>query len=313
MNVDSNNQETNASQPLKLTRSQTATQRRRRQRLNQKRRAAELRCEDLAPITTSVNAVEESAAHSDVDRAVKKSMRRKQRRYQLKRAGAAVAATARAQTCDAGTDEKLLHLTKKAAAATSSPISTSTSSSSSINNYDISFEDLDFLHNPMSLSFSALLPTPTPSEGENNQTIELSNASGSVQSWLKSDQREPAAKHWQLREQMHMEWSKEVSSVQTKSQKWYWASSAHQRQYVHSHPYNRYSANALPRDQECNYCERRAYYMESNTYTQRGFNNNNNSSRSNCSVAQQPRQQQQQPQQVYQRKRQYEEYYPGQA
>lgn len=307
MNVD--NQETNASQPLTLTRRQTATQRRRRQRLNQKRRVAQLRCENIAPNTTSVNALEESAALSDAERAVKKSMRRKQRRNQLKRAKAPYAGAAKTLRCGAGSEEQLLHMTN----GSITPISTSTSSSlspsslsSSMHNCDILFNDFDYLQNPLALKFSALLPIPMPSEGKNHQSMYLPNAGCSVQSW--SDQTD----------QMEMKWSAEVSSTQTnhwnaqgkhvaQSQKWHWASSAKQQQCVHSNPYNTNLTPARPPDQESNYSERRAYYIERNTYTQRVFKNRSGSI---SSVAQQPLQQRQQ---VYQRKRRYEEYYPEQA
>lgn len=285
-------------QIVTLSRSQSATRRRRRQRLNQKRRAAA--ADDPASPVPAASAVIVAAEESDNERAAKKSMRRRRRRSQLKRARADAAAAAASAGSDANADVEPT-ITSTAAASISTPASaTSSSLSTSTHNGDTSFQELACnLQNSLALNFTTTLPTPSDADEQ----------SCTAQS---CDQREAAVRepveHWQLSDQLEMQWSSEVSSVQTavletsqwtaqqqrkhvtQAQKWQqWAEMSKYEQ--HSNQYLSY-----PGDQESNYCER-AYYIQTNTYTQRVYSSSTT----------------QQQQQVFQRKRRFEEYNPGQA
>lgn len=284
-------------QIVTLSRSQSATRRRRRQRLNQKRRAAA--ADDPASPVPAASAVIVAAEESDNERAAKKSMRRRRRRSQLKRARADAAAAASAGS-DANADVEPT-ITSTAAASISTPASATPSSlSTSTHNGDTSFQELACnLQNSLALNFTTTLPTPSDADEQ----------SCTAQSCDRREEalREPV-EHWQLSDQLEMQWSSEVSSVQTavletsqwtaqqqrkhvtQSQKWQqWAEMSQYEQ--HSNQYLSY-----PGDQESNYCER-AYYIQTNTYTQRVYSSSTT----------------QQQQQVFQRKRRFEEYNPGQA
>lgn len=281
-----------AQQTVRLSRKQSATQRRRRQRLNKKRHAA---AEDPALPVAAASAVIVAAEVSDSRRAVKK----------IKRARAAAAA-------------KPTTISMAAASISTSASSLSTSS----NNGDTSFQELDcYLQNTMPLDFTAILPTPSEAD-EQSCTAQSCDQRELASAAKHLPVREPV-EHWQLRDQLEMQWSSEVSSVQTtvletnhwtaqqqqkhvtQAQQWQqWAALADELQYVQqSNPNLSY-----PCDQESNYCER-SYYIQTNTYTQRVYSSNNNSS--TCSAAEQRRQQEQQ--QVFQRKRRFEEYNSGQV
>lgn len=284
-------------QIVTLSRSQSATRRRRRQRLNQKRRAAA--ADDPASPVPAASAAIIAAEESDNERAAKKSMRRRRRRSQLKRARADAAAAAASAGSDATAVEPTI--TSTADASISTPASaTSSSLSSSMHNGDTSFQELACnLQNSLALNFTTTLPTPSDADEQ----------SCTAQSCDRREEalREPV-KHWQLSDQLEMQWSSEVSSVQTavletsqwtaqqqrkhvtQAQKWQqWAEMSQYEQ--HSNQYLSY-----PGDQESNYCKR-AYYIQTNTYTQRVYSSSTT----------------QQQQQVFQRKRRFEEYKPGQA
>lgn len=272
-------------QIVTLSRSQSATRRRRRQRLNQKRRAAA--ADDPASPVPAASAVIVAAEESDNERAAKKSMRRRRRRSQLKRARADAAAAAASAGSDATAVEPTI--TSTAAASISTPASaTSSSLSTSTHNGDTSFQELACnLQNSLALNFTTTLPTPSDADEQ----------SCTAQS---CDQREEAVRepveHWQLSDQLEMQWSSEVSSVQTAvletSQ---WTAQKQRKHVTQSQKWQQWAEMSQYGDQESNYCER-AYYIQTNTYTQRVYSS---------STTQQ--------QQVFQRKRRFEEYNPGQA
>lgn len=273
-------------QIVTLSRSQSATRRRRRQRLNQKRRAAA--ADDPASPVPAASAVIVAAEESDNERAAKKSMRRRRRRSQLKRARADAAAAAASAGSDANADVEPT-ITSTAAASISTPASaTSSSLSTSTHNGDTSFQELACnLQNSLALNFTTTLPTPSDADEQ----------SCTAQS---CDQREEAVRepveHWQLSDQLEMQWSSEVSSVQTAvletSQ---WTAQKQRKHVTQSQKWQQWAEMSQYGDQESNYCER-AYYIQTNTYTQRVYSS---------STTQQ--------QQVFQRKRRFEEYNPGQA
>lgn len=273
-------------QIVTLSRSQSATRRRRRQRLNQKRRAAA--ADDPASPVPAASAVIVEAEESDNERAAKKSMRRRRRRSQLKRARADAAAAAASAGSDANAVEPTI--TSTAAASISTPASaTSSSLSTSTHNGDTSFQELACnLQNSLALNFTTTLPTPSDADEQ----------SCTAQS---CDQREAAVRepveHWQLSDQLEMQWSSEVSSVQTAvletSQ---WTAQQQRKHVTQSQKWQQWAEMSQYGDQESNYCER-AYYIQTNTYTQRVYSSSTT----------------QQQQQVFQRKRRFEEYKPGQA
>lgn len=274
-------------QIVTLSRSQSATRRRRRQRLNQKRRAAA--ADDPASPVPAASAVIVAAEESDNERAAKKSMRRRRRRSQLKRARADAAAAAASAGSEANADVEPT-ITSTAAASISTPASaTSSSLSTSTHNGDTSFQELACnLQNSLALNFTTTLPTPSDADEQ----------SCTAQS---CDQREAAVRepveHWQLSDQLEMQWSSEVSSVQTAvletSQ---WTAQQQRKHVTQSQKWQQWAEMSQYGDQESNYCER-AYYIQTNTYTQRVYSSSTT----------------QQQQQVFQRKRRFEEYNPGQA
>lgn len=275
-------------QIVTLSRSQSATRRRRRQRLNQKRRAAA--ADDPASPVPAASAVIVAAEESDNERAAKKSMRRRRRRSQLKRARADAAAAAAASAgSDANADVEPT-ITSTAAASISTPASaTSSSLSTSTHNGDTSFQELACnLQNSLALNFTTTLPTPSDADEQSCTAQSCDRREEAV--------REPV-EHWQLSDQLEMQWSSEVSSVQTAvletSQ---WTAQQQRKHVTQAQKWQQWAEMSQYGDQESNYCER-AYYIQTNTYTQRVY--------SSSTTKQQ--------QQVFQRKRRFEEYKPGQA